>query len=255
MHPDLDLGLSGRVAVVTGAASGVGAEVALLLAASGARVVGCDIDVAGLNKVFAALTEPSRHIAMETDIASVSECRTLINDAADRFGRLDILVNVAAILHRQDFFDVEESDFQHVVDVNLRSQFFLCQAALPFMAAANWGRIVNFTSPAGFIGARYRTTSYAVSKAGLLGLTRSLARQYGGANICVNLVSPGGVDTPMGRQALEGEDQVAFLRTIPMGRLAQPREIAYGALFLVSEWARYVSGHVLVVDGAATMHA
>ena len=192
---------------------------------------------------------------METDIASVSACRTLINDAADRFGRLDILVNVAAILQRQTFpmwrSLISSTSWTSIYEANSSS------AKPPYHL---WPRPIGAVSstsraPAGFIGARYSTTSYAVSKAGLLGLTRSLARQYGGANICVNLVSPGGIDTPMGRQALEGEDQVAFLRTIPMGRLAQPREIAYGALFLVSEWARYVNGHVLVVDGAATMHA
>jgi len=253
----LDLGLEGRVAIVTGAASGIAAASVSLLADAGARVVGSDVNADGLRRTMEALSDPKRHRAVIADVADPEAAAAIKGEAERSYGRIDILVNAAGMLRRENYLDMTPADFMRIVDINLRSQFLLCQAVLPMMRRARWGRIVNFTSPGAFLGVRTRAADYigySVSKAGLLGLTRSIARAYGPENICANLISPGTVDTPMGRQEHDQASLAALVASTPLGRTAMPGEIAHGVVFLASAWASYVNGHVLVMDGGATMH-
>lgn len=254
MAASLDLGLEGRVAIVTGAASGMGRSVAALLADAGATVHGVDIDADGLRRARASWSGAG-HSAGVADLGQVQACRDVVSDAVSRHRRVDFLVAVHALLIRKELADVEEADFDRLWTVNARSQFFLCQAVLPGMAERRFGRIVLFTSPGGFIGATVRSSAYATTKSASLGLSRSIARRYGPCNITCNLVSPGVIDTPMGNLDLSADEIAAIEHAIPLRRRGTPDEVARAAVFLVSEWAGYVNGHVLVVDGGNTMHA
>jgi len=250
----LDLGLDGRVALVTGAAGGMGRAVARLLAEAGAKIFGVDRNGAALAEAAANWTRGG-HGQGVIDLASTSGCAAAVAQAHALHGRLDILVAVHGLLIRNEIAAVEQPEFDQLMAINARSQFFLAKAALPLMTAQSFGRIVLFTSPAGFVGAFARATAYAMSKGASLGLARSIARAYGQHNITCNLVSPGSIDTPMLKTGLSEADLAAIASSIPMGRLGVPEEVAYGALYLVSRWASYVNGHVLVVDGGSTMHA
>lgn len=252
--PTLDLGLEGKVALVTGAASGMGAAVARLLTAAGAIVHGVDRNGEGLAAARQGWAGTGHSIAA-ADLGSVAACRSAVAEAEAAHGRLDALVAVHALLVRCEMEEVDEETYDRLWQVNARSLYFLCQAALPGMVQRRYGRIVLFTSPGGFIGGTVRSSAYATTKSASLGLSRSIARRYGPDNITCNLVSPGAIDTPMGNIDLSLAEVSAIEQSIPLRRRGRPEEVAKAAVFLVSQWADYVNGHVLVVDGGSTMHA
>lgn len=251
---DLDLGLEGRTALVTGAGGGMGRAIARLLAAAGAHVYGVDRNPDALAAASAEWAG-NGHGTAALDLGKTADCAKAVADANKLHDRLDIVIAVHALLIRNEIADVDETEWDRLMAVNARSQFFLAKAALPLMTERRFGRIVLFTSPAGFVGSVARASAYAMTKGTSLGLARSIARTHAQHGITCNLVSPGSIDTPMLRTGLTDADVAGIAQAIPARRLGDPQEVAYGAVYLASRWAGYVNGHVLVVDGGATMHA
>ena len=250
----LDLGLAGRVALVTGAGGGIGRHVARLLAAAGAIVHAVDRDAEALAAARADWPGPA-HTAEAAYLGDPAACARVVATATAAHGHVDILVAVHALLLRQELAEVDPQSFDRQMSVNARGPFFLAQAVLPQMAARRYGRIVLFTSPSGFAGALAKAAAYAMSKAAALGLARSVARRYGPDNVTCNLVSPGSTDTAMLHGGLGRDDLEAIRAAIPLRRLADPEEVALGAVYLVSRWGSYVNGHMLTIDGGSTMGA
>ena len=243
--PAAGLGLGGRVAIVTGAASGIGRATARLLAEAGAAVLAVDIDAGGLS----SLAREARCEVAAEDLSGPAACARVIGQAMARHGRLDILVNAAAVLRRVAIADMDDALWHRLMDVNLRSQFALCRAAAAAMRAPG-GRIVNVSSTAAFNGGAKNSSVYAITKGGSVALTRVLARELAARGIAVNGVCPGGIDTPMGRQGLpEPEWSRHYEANVPLRRAGQPEEVARAILFMASDWAAGISGHVLDVEG------
>ena len=253
MSPELSLlGLEGRVAIVTGAASGIGKSAAEILAASGARVTACDVNADGVKATVKGFAGTG-HTAEVIDLGDLAACDALIARTAKREGRLDILLNVAAVLRRIDVEQVDEAEWDRLMNVNLRSQYFLCRAAGEAMKPRKWGRIVNVSSGAGLVGGFVGATAYAITKAGIMTMTKSFAKDLGPHGITVNTLSPGAIDTPMQRTGMTKETLESARSRIPLGRMGLPAECARGAVFLASELASYVTGHILAVDGGFLM--
>ena len=253
MSPELSiLGLEGRVAIVTGAASGIGKSAAEILAASGARVTACDVNADGVKATVKGFAGTG-HTAEVIDLADLAACDALVKRTAKREGRLDILLNVAAVLRRIDVEQVDEAEWDRLMNVNLRSQYFLCRAAGEAMKPRKWGRIVNVSSGAGLVGGFVGATAYAITKAGIMTMTKSFAKDLGPHGITVNPLSPGAIDTPMQRTGMTKETLESARSRIPLGRMGLPAECARGAVFLASDLASYVTGHILAVDGGFLM--
>ena len=253
MSADLALlGLVGRVAIVTGAASGIGKAAAEIMAAAGARVTAVDINADGVKATVAGM-RGSGHVAEVVDLADIAACDALIARTAKREGRLDCLLNIAATLRRIDIEQVDEAEWDKLMNVNLRSQFFLCRAAGEVMKPRKWGRIVNCSSGAGLVGGFFGATAYAITKAGIMTMTRSFAKDLGPHGITVNTLSPGAIDTPMQRTGVPREALEANRARVPLGRMGLAAECARGAVFLTSDLASYVNGHILAVDGGFLM--
>lgn len=243
IDPAAGFGLQGKVAIVTGAASGIGRATAALLAAHGARVTAVDIDATRLGA-------PEDCTAEIADLSCPAQCERVVDAVLARESRLDILVNAAAILRRVPIADVDPELWDAVMDANLLSQFALCRAAIRPMRRQKSGRIVNISSTAAFNGGANASSVYAISKGGVLALTKSLARQLAADGIMVNTICPGGIDTPMGRYGFTDESWNAhFQAHVPLRRAGHPEEIAKAILFLAGEWASYVTGHTLDVEG------
>jgi len=231
--------LDGRVALVSGAASGIGRAVVDRLAAEGAEVVGCDI-------------APTGDI-VACDVRDQGACRAAVEAAVGRHGRLDILANVAGIGVARLIGELPADEWRQVIEVNLTGTFLLSQAALPALLATT-GTIVNMASVAGMRATPYNA-AYCASKGGVIMLTKSMAIELAKAGVRVNAVCPASVDTPFLRnfQVPEGADLSLFTRAAsPMGRLIDPAEVAAAVAYLASDDAATVSGTTLVIDGAAT---
>lgn len=239
--PGAGFGLAGRIALVTGAASGIGRATAERLTAAGARVTGVD-----RKPIAAGLGE----VSIEADLSRPADCERAVDTVLARAGRLDILVNAAAILRRVPIAGADAALWDEVMDANLLSQFALCRAAARPMRRQGGGRIVNVSSTAAFNGGADNSSIYAISKGGVLALTKSLARQFAADNVLVNAICPGGIDTPMGRHGFTEESWNAhFEARVPLRRAGRPEDVADAILFLCSDWASYVTGHTLDVEG------
>ncbi|MBL8691948.1 MAG: SDR family oxidoreductase [Rhodospirillaceae bacterium] len=253
MSPDLKiLGLEGRVAIVTGAASGIGKAAAEIMAAAGARVTAVDVNADGVKATVAGMGGAG-HVAEVVDLSDIAACDALVTRTAKREGRLDCLLNIAATLRRIDMEQVDEAEWDRLMNVNLRSQFFLCRAAGEAMKPRKWGRIVNCSSGAGLVGGFVGATAYAITKAGIMTMTKSFAKDLGPHGITVNTLSPGAIDTPMQRTGMTKETLENARSRIPLGRMGLAAECARGAVFLASDLASYVNGHILAVDGGFLM--
>jgi gluconate 5-dehydrogenase len=240
-------GLAGRVGLVTGAAQGIGLAIARGLAAAQAEVVLVDRD--------AAVAERCEELRSAGFGARAIVCDVTDPEGVDRVfaatpGRLDILVNNAAILITGSALEVRRADWQRVIDTNLTACFFIAQAAARLMAAQGGGRIINMSSIVGRT-ARAKLSAYIVAKAGIDGMTRALACELAGRNITVNAIAPGFVTTDMSRVDASGFEQ-AVVAMVPARRWGRPEDVAGVAVFLASEAAAYVNGQTIYVDGGFT---
>jgi NAD(P)-dependent dehydrogenase (short-subunit alcohol dehydrogenase family) len=252
---NLASGLEGKGVLVTGAAGGIGREVALAFAEAGSKVCAVDLKQDAVDKVIAEC-KGGPHRAVGFDLRKTAELPKLLADTEAAFGRLDVLACVAGVLiRRQSVDDVTEADWDFQHDVNLKSVFFLNQAAGKlFRKAGRGGRIINFTSQGWWTGGFGGSVAYAASKGGVVSLTRGLARSYAKDKITVNAVSPGAADTSMLRSGLTEEQLNAQIVQIPMGYMAAPSELAGTVLFLASDHAGYITGATINVSGGWLMY-
>ncbi len=245
--------LAGKVALVTGAASGIGRAVALLFGREGAAVVVHDIKEEGRATAEAIVSAGGRATFLRGDVTRAADCQVAVQNAVQEFGGLHILVNNAGIIRRASVVDTTEEEWDRVMAVNVKSVFLLSKAAIPVMARGGGGVIVNTASGWGLDGGK-DAASYCASKAAVVNLTRAMAIDHAGQNIRVNAVCPGDTDTPMLREEarqLRQDERSFLLRSAqrPLGRMGRPEEIAQAMLFLASDASSYVTGTALVVDG------
>jgi meso-butanediol dehydrogenase/(S,S)-butanediol dehydrogenase/diacetyl reductase len=244
---------AGRVALVTGAASGIGRATAQRLCAEGARVLAADLDERGLAETAAACRlGRGGAVPHRLDVTQAAACREAVGRCIAEWGHLDVLCNVAGVMHWSHFTEVGEADWQRVLAVNLSGPFFLCQAAVPHLLETR-GVIVNMASAAGLKGQAY-TAPYAATKAAIVSLTKSLAVEYAKRGLRAVALAPGGVRTPLtaATRFPEGYDPKLVQKLMPLMELAEPEEIAAAVAYLASDEARYVNGAVLAIDGAQT---
>lgn len=245
-----DPGLRGRKVLVTGAAQGIGRACAVWLARLGARVVLADI------KDCTDAVEEAGHGATfrQLDLSDTGACERLIADLATPDDPLYALVNCAGLLIRHPFETITPDQMGLHTAVNQTGVFFLARAAIEAMRRQGQaGRIVLYTSQGAFTGGAFGSTHYAMNKAAVTALVKSMARMGGAHDITVNAISPGAVDTPMFRGGMSPADIETFCKTIPLGRAADPQELAGPTAFLLSDWARYITGTTLHVNGGQLM--
>ena len=246
--------LEGRVAIVTGAASGIGLGCARFLAEMGASVALFDVDEAKGAAAAAEIGPRARFV--KVDVRSGEECRKAVAEVKDAFGRIDALVNCAGVIRRKTVVDLTEEEWDLVLDVGLKGIFLVSKYVVPVMAEQGGGSIVNIGSGWGVKGGP-RAVAYCAAKGGTVNMTRAMAIDHGPQNIRVNCVCPGDVDTPLlrdeGRQlGMDLERWLAESADRPIHRVGQPIDIAKAVYFLVSDLSPWVSGAVLVVDGGGT---
>ena len=238
--------LSEKVAIVTGSARGIGREIALRLAEAGAAVVVSDVADAGpVAEEIKKMGQKS--LAVVADVTSASDVAGLVEKATAEYGRIDILVNNAGIARDQLLMRMSDEDWEAVLNVNLKSVFLCTRAVLRQMVKQRWGRIISISSIVGIVG-NPGQANYSSSKAGVIGFTRTIAREVGSRGITVNAIAPGFIVSKMTDQLSE-EQKAEMLKRIPLGFLGTPRDVAEAVAFLASEEARYITGQVLGVDG------
>lgn len=244
--------LQGHVALVTGASQGIGRACAVTLAKAGATVALAARNEAKLNEVVAQIeSEGGKATAFPLDVASEEAIKTGVRQISSQLGKIDILVNNAGITRDNLLLRMKRADWDDVMNTNLSAPFLLTQAVLSGMLKQRWGRIINITSVVGEMGAPGQA-NYASSKAGLIGLTLSIAREVASRNITVNAVAPGYIATAM-TDVLTDQQKQAVAAQIPLGRQGTDSDIANAVLFLASNEAGYITGHVLNVNGGMLM--
>ena len=244
--------LAGKVALVTGASRGIGRAIAVALAQESATVIGTATTQSGAQSIGAALVSAGRSGAGRVlDVRDAGQCDALITAIAKEFGDIAILVNNAAIVRDNLGVRMKDAEWDEVIETNLRSVFRLSRGVLRGMMKARWGRIISITSVVGAAG-NPGQMNYAAAKAGVVGMSKSLAREIGSRSITVNCVAPGFIDTDMTR-ALTEEQRAALLGQIPLARLGTPQDVAAAVAFLASPAAGYITGTVLHVNGGMHM--
>ena len=244
--------LTDKVALVTGGSRGIGRAIALALAGQGAQVaVNYVTNRDAADEVVQQIGE-GRAVAIQGDVADAGDAKRLVKETIEAFGSLQILVNNAGLTQDNLMLRMSEEAWDRVMAVDLRGAYLTTKVALRPMIRQRWGRIVNIASVAGLVG-NAGQANYAAAKAGLIGLTKSVAKEVASRNITANAVAPGLVETEMTADLTE-EQQEAVLQMTPLGRAATPEEIAPAVAFLASEEAGYITGAVLTVDGGLVMH-
>lgn len=244
---------SGKTAVVTGGSRGIGRAVCLELAKSGANVVLCYAgnETAANETVSACEALGAKALAVKCNVADSAQVKALMDEAVKAFGRIDILVNNAGITRDGLLMMMKEEDFDAVISANLRGTFLCMKAVSRLMMKQRYGRIVNLSSVVGLRG-NAGQVNYAASKAGVIGMTKSLAKELASRGVTVNAVAPGFIDTDM-TAAMPEAAKTATLASIPMQRLGAPEDIAKAVAFLASDDAAYITGQVIAVDGGMAM--
>jgi 3-oxoacyl-[acyl-carrier protein] reductase len=242
-----------RVAIVTGAAKGIGRAIALNLAGKGILTVVVDIDQDAARNVATEIGK----LGLETDgfvcdVSDVTEIKRCFTEVQRRFGTIDILVNNAGILSTTDITEIDEEEWQRVMDINLKSMVFTTQTALKVMIPRKWGRIINLSSLAGRMGGLSTGCAYSISKAAILGLTMRVARRVAGDGITVNAIAPGTSNTEMA-QGFTPAQRKQLEQGIPVGRLIEPNCVAEAVAFLASDAAEFITGAVIDVNGGMFM--
>ncbi len=245
MHIDL----SGRVALVTGSTRGIGREIAATFASAGARVAIVGRDATRASDAAQGLGGDARGYA--ADVADTGQVASLIEAVERDFGSLDILVNNAGLTRDNILLRLKDDDWDAVLNANLRGAFAAVRAAARGMMKRRWGRVINISSVVGLIGNKGQS-NYAASKAGLIGFTKSVAKEFASRNILANVIAPGFIETDM-TSAMTAEARAALSAQIPLERLGTPKDIAGVTAFLASEHAAYITGQVFVVDGGMVM--
>ena len=242
----------GKVALVTGAGSGIGRATAIRLANEGAAVFMADINESALEETTSLLPDGSRSITARLDVADQQQCQAIVARCVDELGQLDVLCNIAGIALSKNFTEVTAEDWHRVVDINLHGVFYLCNAAMPHLVASK-GNIINMSSSAGREGQAYNS-AYCATKAGVLMFGKALALEYAKQGVRVNSVCPGAVNTPLtdAFSFPEGGDMKLLERLFPLMQASEPEEIAAAVAYLASDEARFITGIALPIDGAQT---
>lgn len=244
--------LKGKTAIVTGAARGIGKEIALTLAREGADLGICDIDKDSLEPARADIEALGRKcLTGVVDVGRFDSCEDMANKTLDKFGKIDILINNAGITRDGLLMRMKDEDWDAVLTVNLKGAFNFTKAVCRTMVKQRYGRIVNIASIIGIMG-NAGQANYAASKAGIIGLTKSSAKELASRGVNVNAIAPGFIQTAM-TDKLTQEQKDAMLKLIPLGSLGKPGDVADLAVFLASEASSYITGEVIKVDGGMAM--
>ena len=246
------MSLNGKTALVTGAAQGIGREIALALAADGADVAICDVNLEAAEKTAGEIEAKGRKsLALKANVAASGDVTAMVDEVIAKFTRIDILVNNAGITRDGLILRMKDEDWDLVLSINLKGAFLCTKAALKYMAKQRAGTIINIASIVGAMG-NAGQANYVASKAGLIGLTKTIAREYANRSITANAVAPGFIETAM-TQALPENVRQELAKQIPMGKLGTPEDVANAVRFLASPWASYISGQVIHVNGGMYM--
>lgn len=245
--------LKGKVAIVTGGGSGIGEATALTFAKEGARITVADVaDSAGNNTVEQIRASGGDGIYVHADVTSASEIQGVVRETIGNYGKLDVLFNNAGIAMRLGVAELPEEDWDRCIAINLKGAYLGSKYAIPAMIANGGGSIINTASIYGIVGGLNRA-AYVASKGGIVNLTRGMALDYANNNIRVNCICPGFTDTPLIKNFVETPTKYkALVDQHPMGRLAKPLDVAYGALYLASDESAFVTGIALPIDGGYT---
>jgi 3-oxoacyl-[acyl-carrier protein] reductase len=245
------INLNDKVAIVTGSGRGIGRAIALKLAENGATIIVNDIDKSAEAVAEEIKATGKKSLAVTADVTSATDIAKMVDTTIAEYNRIDILVNNAGINRDQLLMRMSEEDWDRVLDVNLRSVFLCTKAVLRPMLKQRQGRIISVASIVGLVG-NPGQANYAAAKAGITGLTKSVAREVASRGITVNAIAPGFIDTEMTQKLPENQRQELMTR-IPLGCLGTPKDVASAVAFLASDEARYITGQVLTVDGGMTM--
>ncbi len=248
--------LKDKVAIITGASSGIGSACAFRFAQEGAKVVVADIDVTGGNEIVTSVKRGGGEAYfVQTDVTKPEEIERMVDKTVDRYRKLDVLFNNAGINPTGDVVNTTLEEWDRVVSVNLKGVFLGCKYAIPLMIRGGGGSILNMGSTSGLEAGPFPQAAYEATKAGVIALTKSAAQDFASKNVRVNCICPGGTLTPMVKQILEkmvAKARDAYINVHPMGRLARPEEIASLAVFLASDESSFVTGAAIPIDGGRT---